>query len=342
MIYTIIRDLSLLTIRKDDNFRCEVTQVASLLKPTESPQPTTVPGIAITNKYQHSIGMAPHAPRPAWLSTNGTGQANVESNCWSISLENWVRFVDACIATATWSILCETKGEGNVNMYDINLHFIKPWTNGTGCSIACLMDNNQGPVDLMVSHAWAGSVIESLASIKTITTMYLLPKETRIFFDSVCLYQADDGAIGGLTIPQQLAMKPFTTIIHQKPQHGMFIIHTTIYEVYERLWCVHEVDEAIEANIEICGAFDPTSWNDKALKSIVTSFSTRSAECQGQSDKEMLTKLINHRGGFERLDIMVREVRQNSIKDLEAANLFEQLFSMSISSVDSFDGNKGW
>ena len=196
------------------------------------------------------------------------------------------------------------------------------------------MDDNQGQVDLMVSHAWAGSVIESLASIKTITTMYLVPKETRIFFDTLCMYQAEDGAIGGLSIPEQLTMKPFTTIIHQKPHHGMFIIHTTISEVYERLWCVHEADEAIEAKIEIYGAFDPASWNATALKDIVSSFSTQSAECQGESDKNMLTSLINNRGGFDRLDRIVRDVRQQSIKDLEAVNLFEELFSVSISSVE--------
>ena len=116
----------------------------------------------------------------------------------------------------------------------------------------------------------------------------------------------------------------------------MFIIHTTISEVYERLWCVHEVDEAIEAKIEIYGVFDPASWNDKALASIVASFSTTSAECQGESDKEMLTNLINDRGGFDRLDRIVQDVRQQSIKDLETINLFEQLFSVRISSVNTF------
>jgi len=364
--YIIMRDLSLLTSRNDHNLMHQVPLITPLLKPTTSPKnrndhtitpkvthmttvlkPATSPkpptsalevtGIVITNKDQHSIGMAPHAPRPSWLPTNGTGQANVEPNCWSISLENWVRFVHECMATATWSSLAETKGERSINMYDINVHFIKPWTSGTGCSIACLMNDNQGPVDLMVSHAWAGSVIESLASIKTIMTMYLVPKETRIFFDTVCLYQAEDGTTGGLSILEQLKKKPFQTIINKKPQRGMFIIHTTISEVYERLWCVHEVDEAIEAKIEIYGAFDPASWNAKALKSITTSFSTKSSICQGESDKEMLTNLVNCRGGFDRLDCIVRDVRQQSIKDLEAVNLFEQLFSMSISSVDTFN-----
>ena len=69
-------------------------------------------------------------------------------------------------------------------------------------------------------------------------------------------------------------------------------------EVYERLWCVHEVNEAIEARIEIYGALDPESWNTIALNSIVSSFSTQSATCQGESDKKMLTNLGNDRGFF--------------------------------------------
>ena len=147
------------------------------------------------------------------------------------------------------------------------------------------------------------------------------------------MYQAGDGVRNGLSIKEQLALTPFLTIVHNKPKYGMFIIHTTISEVYERLWCVHEVDEAVEAGIEIYGAFDPASWNDGALKNIVSGFSTISAECEGD-DKEMLTNLINDRGGFDRLDSRVKKVREQSIKDLETVNLFEQLFSMSISSVE--------
>jgi len=364
-VYIIIRDLSVLTLRNNHNLTHKVAFITPLREPNSSPnichdhtvtpqvthtiaalelatspKPPTfgleATGTAITNQDQNIIGMAPIAPRPSWLPMTGTGQTNVEPNCWSISLENWVRFVQTCMATTTWRILAKTKGEKNVNMYDINDHFIKPWTLGTGCSIACLMDGDQGPAELMVSHAWAGSVIESLASIKTIMMMYLVPKETRIFFCTLCMYQADDGAIGGLTIQEQLAMRPFQTIIYQKPQHGMFILHTTISEVYERLWCVHEVDEAFEAKIRICGAFDSTSWNTKALKSIVTSLSTKIAKCEGESDKEMLTNLVNDRGGFDRLDRIIRDVRKQSIQDLEVVNLFEQLFSTSISSVNIF------
>ena len=122
------------------------TSAIPVLQPATSPNPTTsalaVTSIAIINKDKHYIGMALLAPRPSWLPTNGTGQANIEPHCWSISLKYWIRFVDTCMATSTWRTLAKTKGERNVDMYDINMHFIKPWTSRTGCSIACLMDNN--------------------------------------------------------------------------------------------------------------------------------------------------------------------------------------------------------
>jgi len=365
--YIIIRNSSILTLRGDQNHTQKVPLITPLQEPTTSPnirqnynvvpqvthatpalQLATSPNpptsalaatdIAITNTDRNKIGMAPVAPRPSWLPTNGTRQANIEPNCWSISLENWVKFVLECMTTTTWRVLAQTKGERNINMYDMNVHFIKPWTRGTGCSVAGLMDENQEPVALMVSHSWAGSVIESLASIKTMTTMYLVPKETRIFFCTFCMDQAEDDTIGGLSIQEQLTKKPFQTIIDRGLHHGMFIIHTTISEVYERLWCVHEADEAIEAEIKIYGAFDPASWNTTALKGIVTNFSTQSATCEVESDRKMLTNLINDRGrgGFDRLDKRIRKVRQQSIQDLDAVNLFEQLFSMNISSVETF------
>ena len=58
--------------------------------------------------------------------------------------------------------LAEVKGEYEITMYDVNDHFVKPWTKGTGCSIAILMNKSkQLPVEGMLSHAWAGSVVET-------------------------------------------------------------------------------------------------------------------------------------------------------------------------------------
>ena len=47
-----------------------------------------------------------------------------------------------------------------------------------------------------------------------------------------------------------LALAPFAKIIRSPLcKHGMYIIHTRECEVYSRLWCVHEVDEAEDADV---------------------------------------------------------------------------------------------
>ena len=270
-----MRHVSQPLMRSCSNWYSQVPQ-AYVPEPTPSPvqQAPTLGGTGITiiSAQQQDIVQAPHAPRPSWLSNNGPGQANVAPSSWSISLDNFIVFVRACMETHTWRVLAEVKegGSTSITMYDLNRHFITPWTSGTGCSIAGLMDDNQGSVELMISHAWAGSVVESLSAVKTMINMFLLPKETRIFFCTLCMYQPQDNATGGLSIAQQLTRNPFAEIISQRPSHGMYIIHTSISEVYTRLWCVHEVDECEANGIDMFGAFDPASWNDTALKNMAT------------------------------------------------------------------------
>lgn len=101
----------------------------------------------------------PPADRPDWLQKRGPGQANVEPTSWTISICDWLKFVDACRATTTWEALAAGKGdtgESGINTYDLNDHFVKPWTRGTGNSIALLMNPKPKPAELMLSHAWAG------------------------------------------------------------------------------------------------------------------------------------------------------------------------------------------
>lgn len=286
-------------------------------------------GAPILDADHRVIGYAPSAPRPLWLTTDGGGQAAIPPQDWSISLENWMRFVRACMDTATWSRLADVKGESKITMYDVNAHFIKPWTHGTGCSVAGLMERDYLSVEVMISHSWSGSVKESLSAMESLVCMYFLPKETRVFFCSMCLYQPEDGAVSGLSIAQQLAKRPFATIIQNRPRYGMFVIHTTTSEVYERLWCVHEVGDCLTAEIDIFGAFDLASWDADLIRSI----NTRNADCQAK-DKLILTDLINARGGFDRHDHIIKNVRRQSMQDLAAANLFKQVFGLSITSID--------
>ena len=101
----------------------------------------------------------------------------------------------ACVDTDTWRKLAEVKGEYEITMYDVCDHFVKPWTRGTGCSIALLMNSAaQLPVEGVFSHAWAGSVVETYNCLQNMVNHAGVPSNARFFFCAFSMYQPDDGA----------------------------------------------------------------------------------------------------------------------------------------------------
>ena len=139
----------------------------------------------------------------------------------------------------------------------------------------------------------------NISAMESVPNLYSLPKETGICFDSLCLYQADDNAVFGLSIAQQLVKKPFSLIIGRKPTYGMFVIHTIISKVYDRLWHVHEMDECFVAGINIytvCLILQ--AGTTRSFKNTTKSVKTCGTDCEGK-DKAMLTNLIDFRGRFD-------------------------------------------
>jgi hypothetical protein len=264
------------------------------------------------NKIKSEIELMADSERPAWLPLEGTGMRNLEPVRWSMSIAQWIFFIRWCTTTKTWELLVNSKTPYTVNMHDIVTYFVKPWTAGTGCSIALLMNSkNECPprkVELMISHAWSGSVFETYNSLQYIVNHGKVPVDTPLFFCALCLYQPEDKCAKGLSIQEQLILKPFAKIIESKPSFGMWVVHTTMQEVYTRMWTVHEVDEAIIAQCPIQGAFDFYVFkpNDLLTSSVVR---CEEAECLPE-DKAMLTELINSRGGFERLDAVITKFRR--------------------------------
>ena len=237
----------------------------------------------LTMKYKPEEGalVITNSPRPAWLPSTGPGQKNVESIKWSLSILQWIIFIRACVETETWVALVKSKGgdEYSVNMYDICKYFVIPWTEGTGCSIAVLMNGeNPKPADLMISHAWGGSVVETYNSLQYIVNHNNVPVDAHIFFCTLCMYQPEDGVDNGLSISEQLNLKPFANIINSQPKFGMWVVHTTQCEVYNRMWTVHEVDEAILINCSIHGAFDFYAFDPTTLFGDAD-IDTRLAQC---------------------------------------------------------------
>merc|ERR1719277_1222342 len=102
-------------------------------------------------------------------------------------------------------------------MYDVKDHFVVPWTKGTGCSLAVLLNPEPRQIEVMISHAWAGSVVETYNCLQNMVNYHSMSLEVRLFFCTFCMYQAEDGAPGGLTIGEQLALNPFAKIIEACP-----------------------------------------------------------------------------------------------------------------------------
>ena len=143
------------------------------------------------------LATIPPAPRPAWLPTSGQGQRHVDAVYWTISVGNWLRVLEQCMCSRSWRALCHAKGRDNINMHDINTHFIIPWTQETGSSIAMLLngDSEPQPAEIMLSHAWCGSALETYSAMLSLLTLHMLPRTTRVFFCTFCLYQCEDGKL---------------------------------------------------------------------------------------------------------------------------------------------------
>ena len=259
-------------------------------------------------------GEIPSAERPAWLPFKGRLQKDVEPQFWTMSIEHWLFFIYSCMQTDTWKALAGQLGDAyEINMYHLRDHFVNPWTKSTGSSIALLMNPDDRPVELMISHAWAGSVKESFHALQSVAHDSHAPNMA-IFFCTLSMYQPGDDA--GLSIGAQLEKDPFAQIIAQRPCHGMYVLHTTIYEVYQRLWTVHEVDEASEANIELKGQCDYARFQLSSLEEALA-IDTTKAQCR-EEDRLMLdTKIRSRSGGYQRLDNKIAQFRQSMMQDFK-------------------------
>ena len=192
----------------------------------------------------------------------------------------------------------------------------------TGSSIAVLMDGESKEVELMISHAWGGSVVETYNCLQNMVNHCEIPQDAWMFFCTFSMYQAyqpedttAEAAAGGLSIDEQLKLTPFAKIIASKPTHGMFVIHTTVFEVYSRMWTVHEVDEGTESRTRMRGLFDMYRWTRERFNSSLA-IDTSKSECLSQ-DKSMLEALIAARGGFARLDQTIIRFREQMRIELE-------------------------
>ena len=93
-------------------------------------------------------------PRPS-VPSHGGNRA-VEPQYWGMIVEQLLQFVQACKVTEEWHELQQStefgKEVGHVNGYQVCDTYVKPWTQGTGCSVSLLMNADLRKADVMISH----------------------------------------------------------------------------------------------------------------------------------------------------------------------------------------------
>jgi len=175
-----------------------------------------------------------------------------------------------------------------------------------GSSLALLM-NPIIPLlaEIMVSHAWGEDIEETMQALN----MEIPDKDKVIWFCIYANYQPEDGA--GPSLEEQIAMEPFKQVIAIPILEKMIVVHTTTTESYDRKWCAHEIDEAIECGVKIGPACCLSYILYVSSGDIDIKVDTKNAKCSQKSDANYIDNIILAKeGGFERLNKRVEDFRR--------------------------------
>lgn len=234
------------------------------------------------------LEFAPLAARPEWLPDSGPGQRMFECELWTVSIHQLMAFLTHCVRTTTWDAIAEVKGERNITMHDIRDHFILPWTQGTGCSIAMLLhaaavgwanrflsDIEPAPppkVEGYVVHAWRGSVVELRQGLRDLVKRQHVHANTRVFIDALCLYVPDDvydvdGASEGLLQAEQMGVSTRLLQLEKRLTRRnlgleVYVMHSARCSVFSRAWALHELCVSLAQGLRVWHSFDFTLWEE--------------------------------------------------------------------------------
>ncbi|CAE8731483.1 unnamed protein product [Polarella glacialis] len=255
---------------------------------------------------------------------------------WTMTVQHWVGIVDACAETPQYKSVMEQKK--TVNMHDLCRLFVKPWSEGTGCSLAVLMSREVVcNAQLMVSQCWGEDVSETKESLLQHAVRHELPETMPLWFCVFSNYQPEDGV--GPKLEHQLALEPFASVIRNPSLkaanggHGMVALHTTTDDLYSRLWCVHEVERAtVEDDVALTASMsqkyiDLMAGRVEQFLELGATLNDcfRAAGVQVQTAQEWEGKLVKlilqQEEGFDGLDEVVERFRREQLP----AVIFEKL-----------------
>jgi len=280
--------------------------------------------------------MAP--PRPKWLPSEGPGNLNVSPEEWGMTLRQWAAFIMACMLSCkeTWQELSDNtdrKESGYINLYQICDTYVKPWTRNLGNSISLLM-NGKKPLkaEVMISHAWGEDIIESMMGVLGKASISGMSLDTVVWFCTFAQYQPGDmEGDCGPGVAAQLALDPFKKVIASRPRFGMLVIHTSVAELYGRLWCVYEVNASENADLLTHAAtslkyfvktdkefqdLSETGLSEDEARRQVAGCNAAEARCWSADDEKMIKGQIETGIGYDALNEKIFQFRSQSMMQM--------------------------
>jgi len=251
------------------------------------------------------------------------GNRTVPPNQWGMTVGQFNKFVDMCRGcTATWRALAAStdhgKRPGIVNGYQLCEAFVKPLTRGTGCGVALLL-NPEVPLEAeaMMSHTWAEDILEVQEAINDRAAQDGRGRDLVIWFCIFANYQPGDSA--GPTISEQLLRDPFGSVIRSPHLSFMCLLVTSTQDPYERLWCVYELDVALDVMDALERAGDARARGFVAVEfsqQAVTEYRGRIKEwVRAETDAGVLSHELGPEYAYYRQSIKCEEAKCGSLED---------------------------
>lgn len=238
------------------------------------------------------------------------GNRHVDPSRWGMKLQQFTEFLALCqkdyiSKEGTWNRCWEEtqrKGvvqeAGYVDAHQVCEAYVKPWTRGTGSSVA-LRFNPQKPLQaqVMVSHTWSEDIIEVKEAICD-RVRRSCPEgdheELVIWFCLFAIYQpGDEEGDLGPTVAEQMRRNPFESVIRQQGLQFLCLAITSRQDPYERLWSVYELKVALDVMeerrldaIEFFDDFVVTEYSEQARKDCKRKMR---AWCKQEAEKKGLT-----------------------------------------------------
>mmetsp|Transcript_86939 Transcript_86939/g.243659 ORF Transcript_86939/g.243659 Transcript_86939/m.243659 type:complete len:472 (-) Transcript_86939:120-1535(-) len=193
------------------------------------------------------------------------------------------------------------------SMRDVVADLIKPKTRGTCVGYALLL-NAARPVRAthMISHSWDECFVEFVDAISIVSDAVA---EEGLWICALAILQKNidsDSQGAGPTIGEQLGDDildgPFAIVVRQAKR--MLVVQTREAPVYDRLWCVLELYQAIQTNVEVrlLGM-----WTWAASRNI----SPRDALCYDQGDADKIRSAIESSCGWATIErVILKRVKR--------------------------------